>query len=37
MRLDGGAIARRYQVTVPLDALRPYGLLLLANINEATS
>jgi hypothetical protein len=34
VRLNGGAIARQYRVTVPNDALQPYGILLLAGIDD---
>jgi hypothetical protein len=34
VRLNGGAIARRYRVVVPIDALRPYGILLLTSVDD---
>jgi hypothetical protein len=36
VRLDGGAIARRWHVVIPIDGLRPYGQLLLAGVSERT-
>jgi hypothetical protein len=34
VRLNGGAIARRYRLVVPIDALRPYGILLLTSVDD---
>lgn len=34
VRLDGGAIARRWHVVIPIDGLRPFGQLLLAGVSE---
>jgi hypothetical protein len=34
VRLNGGAIARLYRVIVPVEALQPYGLLLVANVYD---
>lgn len=36
VRLNGGAIARLYRVTVPVEALQPYGMMLIANVYEQT-
>lgn len=36
VRIDGGVPAREYTIRVPVDALRPYGLLLVANVSEDT-
>lgn len=32
--LNGGAIARRYRLVVPIGALRPYGILLLTSVDD---
>ena len=36
VQLDDGRFARAHLIVVPLDAIRPYGLLLFANIFEGT-
>ncbi|HZB42528.1 MAG TPA: hypothetical protein VE487_16265 [Ilumatobacter sp.] len=35
MRIMGGGYARRFDVDVPIEHLRPYGALLFANVTEA--
>jgi hypothetical protein len=34
MRIMGGGYARRFDVEVPIEYLRPYGALLLANLSD---
>jgi len=36
MRIMGGGFARRFDVEVPVDYLRPYGALLFANVSTGT-
>lgn len=36
VQLPDGILARRYQVTTPVEALRPFGLLLFANIFDSS-
>lgn len=36
MRIMGGGYARRFDVDVPIEYLRPYGALLFADVTEAT-
>ena len=36
MRIMGGGYARRFDVEVPLEYLRPYGALLFANVTDGT-
>jgi hypothetical protein len=36
MRIMGGGFARRFDVEVPVEQLRPYGALLLANVSVGT-
>jgi hypothetical protein len=35
-RITGGGFARRFDVEVPVDYLRPYGALLLANVSDGS-
>jgi hypothetical protein len=36
MRIMGGGFARRFDVEVPIDYLKPYGALLFANVSTGT-
>jgi hypothetical protein len=36
MRIMGGGFARRFDVDVPIEFLRPYGALLFANVSDGT-